>query len=55
MHYAIANKCKKCLQVVRQHPASAQMLEERYLGAEFDLDTMLQMPKDSLGWTYAKF
>jgi|GEM_PF-292944 len=44
----------KCLQLVRQHPASAQMLKERYLGAEFNLDAMLQMPKHSLGWTYAK-
>lgn len=49
-----SEQMQKCLQVVRQHPASAQILEERYMGAEVDLDAMLQMPKDSLGWTYAR-
>jgi ubiquinone biosynthesis protein COQ4 len=49
-----SEQMQKCLQLVRQHPASAKMLEERYMGAEFDLDAMRQMPKDSLGWTYAK-
>ncbi|MFZ4596470.1 MAG: hypothetical protein ACOYOF_19610 [Verrucomicrobiaceae bacterium] len=27
---------QKCLEIVRSDPASAQMLEERYLGPEFD-------------------
>jgi ubiquinone biosynthesis protein Coq4 len=45
---------QNCLQAVRQDPASVQLLEERYMGADFALDTMLKMPKNSLGWTYAK-
>ena len=45
---------QKCLEVVRSDPASAQLLDERYLGPEFNLDTLLQYPKGSLGWTYAK-
>ncbi|MCC5613201.1 pyrroloquinoline quinone biosynthesis protein [Nostoc sp. CHAB 5834] len=49
-----SEQMQKCLQVVRQHPASAKMLEERYMRAEFNLNAMLQMPKNSLGWTYAK-
>ena len=45
---------KNCLQVVLSHPASAQLLEERYTGPELNLETLLQCPKGSLGWTYAK-
>jgi ubiquinone biosynthesis protein COQ4 len=45
---------QKCLQVVRSNPDSAQLLDERYLGPELNLETLLQYPKDSLGWTYAK-
>jgi ubiquinone biosynthesis protein Coq4 len=45
---------QKCLQVVRNDPASSQLLDERYLGPEFDLEALLQYPKGSLGWTYAK-
>ena len=45
---------QKCLQAVRSDPASAELLEERYLGPEFNLETLLQYPKDSLGWTYAR-
>jgi ubiquinone biosynthesis protein Coq4 len=45
---------QKCLERVRQEPASAQLLEERYMGKEFDLEELLQLPRNSLGWTYAK-
>lgn len=33
---------------------SAQMIAERYMGSDYNLETMLKMPKHSLGWTYAK-
>ncbi|MGV2830869.1 Coq4 family protein [Myxosarcina sp. GI1(2024)] len=44
---------QKCLAQVRQDPASAQLLEERYMGKEFDLEELLKLPRNSLGWTYA--
>lgn len=43
-----------CIQAIQQDPASAKMLEERYMGAPYDLEAMLQMPEGSLGWTYAR-
>jgi ubiquinone biosynthesis protein COQ4 len=45
---------KVCLQILNQDADCAQMLKERYVGSYFDLETMLKMPKGSLGWTYAK-
>lgn len=44
---------QKCLERVRQDPASAQLLEERYMGEEFDLEKLLKLPRNSLGWIYA--
>jgi len=45
---------QKCLERVRQDPASGQLLEERYMGKEFDLEELLKLPPHSLGWTYAR-
>lgn len=45
---------QRCLTAVREDPASAQALEERYMGEDYDLEKMLKMPPHSLGWTYAK-
>lgn len=42
-----------CLEAIGQDPTSQQLIEERYVGAPYDLDALLQLPKDSLGWTYA--
>lgn len=52
----IANgpQMQKCLQAVLGHPASAELVKERYAGPELNLETLLQCPKGSLGWTYAK-
>ncbi len=44
---------QQCLERVSQDPASAQLLEERYMGKEFDLEELLKLPRNSLGWTYA--
>ena len=30
------------------------MLEERYMGPEYNLDELIKLPKNSLGYTYAK-
>ncbi|WP_392407614.1 Coq4 family protein [Chlorogloeopsis fritschii] len=43
-----------CTQAIQKDPASAKMLEERYVGPPHDLKTLLAMPKGSLGWTYAR-
>jgi ubiquinone biosynthesis protein COQ4 len=43
-----------CIQAIQQDPASIEIIQERYVGFPYDLETMLQMPKGSLGWTYAK-
>lgn len=43
-----------CAQVIKHDPASAKMLEEKYVGSPYDLEVMLQMPKGFLGWTYAR-
>ncbi len=43
-----------CLTALRSNPASARMLEERYVGPLYDLEAMGRMPRYSLGWTYAR-
>lgn len=45
---------QRCLTKVRNETASAKVLEERYMGEDYDLEKMLKMPPHSLGWTYAK-
>lgn len=45
---------QKCLAEVRNDPASAKALEERYIGEDLNLEKLLEMPPHSLGWTYAK-
>ena len=49
-----SDQMQKCVQAVRQNPDSARLLEERYMGPEFDLEALLQLPVGSLGWTYAR-
>lgn len=43
-----------CIQAIQQDPASSQLVQERYVGPPYDLESLLKLPKDSLGWTYAK-
>lgn len=47
------NPMELCIRMIMDEPNSAAMVKERYIGAEYDLQAMLAMPKDSLGWTYA--
>jgi ubiquinone biosynthesis protein Coq4 len=42
------------IQAIQQDPAAVQLIEERYVGPPYDLEALLQLPKDSLGWTYAR-
>jgi ubiquinone biosynthesis protein Coq4 len=39
---------------IKLEPASTALVEERYVGEPYDLDSLLQLPPGSLGWTYAK-
>jgi ubiquinone biosynthesis protein COQ4 len=43
-----------CIQAIQQDHASSQLVKERYVGPPYDLESLLKLPKDSLGWTYAK-
>lgn len=43
-----------CVKTLMNEPESAKIVAEKYIGPEYDLKGMLAMPKDSLGWTYAK-
>jgi ubiquinone biosynthesis protein Coq4 len=43
-----------CIQAIQQDPASSQLIKERYVGPPYDLEALLQLPKNSLGWVYAK-
>jgi ubiquinone biosynthesis protein Coq4 len=45
---------QKCIEIIQRNPASAAMLTEKYISPEYDLEAMHNMPKHSLGWTYAK-
>ncbi len=43
-----------CIEKLKEDPDSARMLEERYMGPEYNLDDLIKLPKNSLGYTYAK-
>jgi ubiquinone biosynthesis protein Coq4 len=42
-----------CIEKLQKDPASARMLDERYMGPDYNLDELLKLPKNSLGYTYA--
>jgi ubiquinone biosynthesis protein Coq4 len=45
---------QRCIKAIEKDPKSAAFVKERYVGSLYDLKAMLEMPKYSLGWTYAK-
>ncbi len=45
---------KRCIESIKTNPESAKILEERYVEPEWNIEEMLKLPKNSLGWTYAK-
>jgi len=45
---------KKCIEHIKSDPSSAKILDERYVEPEWNIDEMLKLPENSLGWTYAK-
>jgi ubiquinone biosynthesis protein COQ4 len=42
------------IEKLKQDPDSAKMIEERYIGPEYDFDQLIKLPKNTLGYTYAK-
>ncbi len=42
------------MRILAESPSCAEIIAQRYMGDNHNLDAMLKMPKDSLGWTYAK-
>ncbi|MEI6379976.1 MAG: Coq4 family protein [Cyanobacteriota bacterium ELA615] len=49
-----SNAMKVCIQRLQSDPATAEMLEQRYIGPLYDLPALLEMPKYSLGWTFGR-
>ena len=45
---------QQCVQWIKEDPVSSDALTEKYMGPDYDLKSMLTMPKGSLGWTYAR-
>lgn len=45
---------QQCVQWTKEDPKSEEILQEKYIGPDYDLEAMLAMPKGSLGWTYAR-
>ena len=43
-----------CVERLKADPAMAQLISERYMGPDIDLEQLGQMPQGSLGHTYAK-
>ena len=43
-----------CIEKLKQDPACARMIEERYMGPEYDFDELINLPNNTLGYTYAK-
>jgi len=42
-----------CVEAIQQDPNAVALIAERYVGEPYDLETLLKLPKGSLGWTYA--
>lgn len=52
---ALANHevCAAQITYLKSHPEIAQLFEERYLAPDPNLEELLKLPEDSLGFTYA--
>ena len=45
---------KMCIEHLKKNPDCSRIIQEKYIGPEYNLDEMLRLPTDSLGYTYAK-
>ena len=45
---------KMCIENLKKDSMCSRIIEERYIGPEYNLDEMLKLPTDSIGYTYAR-
>lgn len=53
-HFRDRPAMKNCIDRMKADPATRKCIEDRYLGPELDLDSLVTYPGGSLGYTYAK-
>jgi ubiquinone biosynthesis protein COQ4 len=53
-HFRDRPAMKACIERMKADRATRKCIEDRYLGPELDLDTLITYPTGSLGYTYAK-
>lgn len=53
-HFRERPAMKACVERMLADPATRRCFEDRYMGPEMDLDELVNYPRGSLGYTYAK-
>jgi len=53
-HFRDRPAMKTCVERMKADPAARKCFDDRYMGPELDLDELVQHPRGSLGYTYAK-
>ena len=53
-HFRDRPPMKACIERMKADAATRKCIEDRYLGPELELDTLITYPRGSLGYTYAK-
>jgi ubiquinone biosynthesis protein COQ4 len=53
-HFRDRPAMKACIERMKAEPAARKCIEDRYMGPELNLDELVNYPRGSLGYTYAK-
>jgi ubiquinone biosynthesis protein Coq4 len=53
-HFRDRPPMEACIQRMLGDPDTRKCIDDRYMGPEFDLDELVQYPRGSLGYTYAR-
>ena len=53
-HFRDRPAMKTCIERLKADPAARKCIEERYMGPELNLDELVNYPRGSLGYTFAK-
>jgi ubiquinone biosynthesis protein Coq4 len=53
-HFRDRPPMKACIERMKADPATRRIIEDRYMGPEMDLESLIGYPRGSLGYTYAK-
>jgi ubiquinone biosynthesis protein COQ4 len=53
-HFRDRPAMQSCIERMLAEPDTRKCIEDRYMGSEFNLDELIQYPRGSLGYTYAK-